>query len=201
MTWDEIARGLVALGGSMAILAIGLNVMNGTLAGSAALLVAVAALSILAPVLSLLGAMSWESIAKGLVALAGAFAVIGVAGLVLTPLVPTILGLSGAFALIGLAVLGIGAGLLATGAGLSAIAVGFTALATAGAAGATAIVASLTIIITGVASLIPAVIEKIGEGIIALCGVIAEGAPAIGEAVKAIVLSLVDVLVECVPVS
>ena len=35
--------------------------------------------------------------------------------------------------------------------------------------------------------------------IIAFCGVIAQGAPAIGEAVKAVVLTLVDVLVECVP--
>lgn len=199
MSWEEIAKGLVALGGSMAILAIGLNAMTGTLPGSAALLVAVAALAVLTPVLSILGAMSWESIAKGLVAIAGAFAVIGVAGLVLTPLVPTILGLGAAFALIGVGVLAIGAGLLAAGAGLSAVAVGFTALAAAGAAGATAIVASLTVIITGVASLIPAVIEKIGEGIIAFCKVIADGAPAIGEAIKSVVLSLVDVLVECVP--
>lgn len=199
MSWEEIAKGLVALGGSITILAVGLNVMTGTLPGSAALLVAAAALAVLTPVLSILGAMSWESIAKGLVSIAGAFAVIGVAGLVLTPLVPTILGLGAAFALIGVGVLGIGAGLLAAGAGLSAVAVGFTALATAGAAGATAIVASLTVIITGVASLIPAVIEKIGEGIIAFCKVIADGAPAIGEAVKAVVLSLVDVMVECVP--
>lgn len=199
MSWSEIAKGLTVLGGSMAILAIGLNVMTGTLAGSAALLVAVSALAVLTPVLSILGAMSWESITKGLVSIAGAFMVIGVAGLVLTPLVPTILGLAASFTLIGVGILGIGAGLLAAGAGLSAVAVGFTALAAAGAAGATAIVASLTVIITGVASLIPAVIEKIGEGLIALCKVIADGAPAIGEAVKAVVLSLVDVLVECVP--
>ena len=120
------------------------------------------------------------------------FAVLGIAGAVLTPLVPTILGLSGAFALIGVGVLAIGAGLLAAGTGLSALAVGFTALAAAGAAGATAIVASLTVIIPGVAALIPAVLEKIGEGIIAFCRVIAESAPAIGEAIKAVVLSLLD---------
>lgn len=199
MSWEEIARGLTVLGGSMAILAIGLNVMNGTLAGSAAMLVAAAALAVLTPVLSILGAMSWESIAKGLVSIAGAFAVLGIAGLVLTPLVPAILGLAGAFTLIGLGVLGIGVGLLAAGAGLSALAIGFTALATAGAAGATAIVASLTIIITGIASLIPAVVAKIGEAIIEFCKVISKGAPAIGEAIKAVVLTLVDVLVECVP--
>lgn len=199
MEWNEIAKGLVALGGSLGIMAVGLRAMTGTLSGSAAMLVAASALAILTPVLSILGAMSWTAIVKGLVSLAGAFTVIGVAGAVLTPLVPTILGLSGAMALIGIAVLGLGAGLLAAGTGLSAIAVGFTALAAAGTAGATAVVASLTVIITGIADLIPAIVAKIGEAIVEFCKVIANSAGEIGNAVKEVVLTLVDVLVECVP--
>ena len=199
MQWEEIGRGLTVMGGALAELAISLNFMKGTLGGSAALLVASGALAVLAPVLSILGALSWEAIAKGLISIAGAFTIIGVAGVVLTPLVPTILALSGAFALIGVGVLTIGAGLLAAGTGLSALAIGFTALATAGAAGATAIVAALTVIVTGIAGLIPAVLTKVGEGIIAICKVIAAGAPAIGEAVKAVVLTLIDVFVSCVP--
>lgn len=199
MQWEEIGRGLTVMGGALAELAISLNFMKGTLGGSAALLVASAALAVLAPVLSILGALSWEAIAKGLISIAGAFTIIGVAGAVLTPLVPTILALSGAFALIGVGVLTIGAGLLAAGTGLSALAIGFTALATAGAAGATAIVAALTVIVTGIASLIPAVLTKVGEGLIAICKVIAAGAPAIGEAVKAVILTLIDVFVSCVP--
>ena len=199
MQWEEIGRGLTVMGGALAELAISLNFMKGTLGGSAALLVASGALAVLAPVLSILGALSWEAIAKGLISIAGAFTIIGVAGAVLTPLVPTILALSGAFALIGVGVLTIGAGLLAAGTGLSALAIGFTVLATAGAAGATAIVAALTVIVTGIAGLIPAVLTKVGEGIIAICKVIAAGAPAIGEAVKAVVLTLIDVFVSCVP--
>lgn len=199
MQWEEIGRGLTVMGGALAELAISLNFMKGTLGGSAALLVASGALAVLAPVLSILGALSWEAIAKGLISIAGAFTIIGVAGAVLTPLVPTILALSGAFALIGVGVLTIGAGLLAAGTGLSALAIGFTALATAGAAGATAIVAALTVIVTGIAGLIPAVLTKVGEGIIAICKVIAAGAPAIGEAVKAVILTLIDVFVSCVP--
>lgn len=199
MQWEEIGRGLTVMGVALAELAISLNFMKGTLGGSAALLVASGALAVLAPVLSILGALSWEAIAKGLISIAGAFTIIGLAGAVLTPLVPTILALSGAFALIGVGVLTIGAGLLAAGTGLSALAIGFTALATAGAAGATAIVAALTVIVTGIAGLIPAVLTKVGEGIIAICKVIAAGAPAIGEAVKAVVLTLIDVFVSCVP--
>lgn len=199
MQWEEIGRGLTVMGGALAELAISLNFMKGTLGGSAALLVASGALAVLAPVLSILGALSWEAIAKGLISIAGAFTIIGVAGAVLTPLVPTILALSGAFALIGVGVLTIGAGLLAAGTGLSALAIGFTALATAGAAGATAIVAALTVIVTGIAGLIPAVLTKVGEGIISICKVIAAGAPAIGEAVKSVILTLIDVFVSCVP--
>lgn len=199
LSWEQVAKGLITLGGAMTILAIGLNTMTGTLAGSAALLVAASALLVLTPVLAILGAISWSSIVKGLVTLAGAFAVLGVAGAVLTPLVPSILALSGSLALIGVAVVGIGAGLALAGAGLSALAVGLTALAAAGTAGATAIVASLTVIITGVAALIPAIVAKIGEAIVEFCKVIADSAGAIGEAVKAVVLMLVDVLVECVP--
>ena len=199
MQWEEIGRGLTVMGGALAELAISLNFMKGTLGGSAALLVASAALTVLAPVLSTLGALSWEAIAKGLISIAGAFTIIGVAGAVLTPLVTTILALSGAFALIGVGVLTIGAGLLAAGTGLSALAIGFTALATAGAAGATAIVAALTVIVTGIVSLIPAVLTKVGEGLIAICKVIAAGAPVIGEAVKSVILTLIDLFVSCVP--
>ena len=199
MQWNEIGRGLTVLGISMAELAIGLNLMKGTLSGSAAMLVAAAALAILTPVLTTLGHLSWEEIAKGLVSIAGAFTVMGVAGAVLGPLVPAILGLAGAFTLIGVGILALGAGLLAAGAGLAEVAFGLTALAAAGAAGATAIVAALTVIVTGIIGLIPAILEQIGYGIIAVCKVIAEGVPVIGEAIKAIVLTVVDVLVECVP--
>ena len=71
-SWEQIAKGLVTMGVALAELAIGLNFMKGTLGGSAAMLVAAAALAVLTPVLSVLGAMSWMSIAKGLVTIAGA---------------------------------------------------------------------------------------------------------------------------------
>ena len=199
MSWEGIAKSLVAMGGALAELAIGLNFMNGTLAVSPAMLVAAGALAVLTPVLFTLGSMSWESIAKGLITVAGAFTVIGAAGAILTPLLPTILGLGGAFALIGVGIAGLGAGLLLVGTGLTAIAVGITGLATSLGAGVTIIVAGLTSIITGIAALIPAIAQQLGEAVIAFAEVITNGAPAIGSAVKALVLTLVDVLVECVP--
>ena len=199
MSWEAIAKGLVAMGGALAELAIGLNFMNGTLAGSAALLVAAGALAVLTPVLVVLGNMSWESIAKGLVMIAGAFTVMGVAGAVLGPLTPSILAISGALALLGVGAVAIGAGLTLIGAGLTSISVGLVSLAASFASSGALIVGGLSAIVLGFAGLIPAIAEKIGEAIVAFCGAISSGAPAIGEAVKAIVLTLVDVLVQCVP--
>ena len=181
MTWDEIGRGLAVLGGSLLILAVALNLMKSTLAGSAALLIAAGALAILAPVLKVLGGMSWESIAKGLVAVAGAFAILGIAGLLLGPLTPVILALSGALALAGVAMLafGVGVGVLAAGLG---VLVGVVAT------GATAITAAIVAVAVG-----------IGQGIVEIIRTIGDSATAIGEAFKAIVLTLVDVIVECAP--
>lgn len=198
-TWEEISKGLVTMGGALAELSIALNLMNGTLAGSAALLIASASLAVLAPVLSILGAMSWEAIAKGLVSLAGAFAIIGVAGAVLSPIIPSILALAGAFTLIGVGVAATGAGLLAAGLGLQALAIGLTAIAAAGTAGATALVAALAVIITGVADLIPAVLVKLAEGIAQFCVALAGAAPQILESLVVIITACLAAISNVVP--
>ena len=198
-TWEEIAKGLVTMGGALAELSIALNLMSGTLAGSAALVVASAALAVIAPTLSILGALSWEAIAKGLISLAGAFTIIGVAGAVLAPIIPSILALAGAFTLIGVGVAATGAGLLAVGIGLQALAIGITAIATAGAASATAFVAAIAVIITGVAELIPAVLIKLAEGIASFCVALAAAAPQILESLTIIISACLTAIAEVVP--
>lgn len=192
MSWEEIGRGLTVMGGALAELAIALNLMNGTLAGSAALIIAAGALAIIAPVMKTLGGLSWESIGKGLVALAGAFAVIGIAGALLTPLVPTLLGLAGAMALFGAATLGLGVG-------IAAIAWAFTALATAGAAGATAFVAALGAITVGLLGLIPDIARVIGEMVVALCDVIIAVAPKLAETLLVVISEVLASLAQYTP--
>lgn len=130
MDWEEIGKAMTVLAGGLVILAGGLYLMTGTLLGSAALVVATAALVLLVPVLSALGAMSWQEIVTGLAALAGVFTLIGIAGLLLTPVVPTLILLGVALTLIGGSMLLAGAGMLAFGAGLTAIGL---AVATSGA--------------------------------------------------------------------
>ena len=194
MKWEEIGKGLASMGGSLLILAVALNVMKGTLAGSIAMIIAAGALAILVPVMKSLGGMSWTEIAKGLIAIAGAFAVVGIAGLLLGPLLPVILGLAAAFALFGIATLGIGAGLTLIGVGLTAISVGFTALGTSVAGGATAIVAGLTVIIVGLLNLIPTVARKLGEGLVEFARVVAEYTPQLAESFLKMFLGVLDAL-------
>ena len=192
MEWDEIKRGFTAMGGALAGLAVGLILMTGTMSGAAAMIIAAGAMAIMAPVMKSLGEMSWTQIGKGLVTIAGAFAVMGIAGLLLAPLVPTILGLAAAFALFGVATIGIGAG-------LALIGVGITAIAGSIAAGATAIVAGLAAIIKGVIDLIPEIVLGIGEAILAICVVVKECTPAIVETFFVLITEICKTLEEYVP--
>ena len=199
MDSDALAKSLIGIVGAMTTLVVGLNSMNGTLKGSAALVIAASALLLLTPVLVTLGSMSWESIAKGLFTLAAAFTVLGIAGALLGPIVPSIVGLCASLALAGVAIMGIGVGLGMVGIGLAAVATGLATLAAAGTAGATAIVASLTVIVTGIAGLIPVIIEKLGDAFNAIADAIASNTVHIGRAVKEVILMILDVWKDCFP--
>lgn len=161
MSWEEIGKGLTVLAASLAILAAGLIAMTGTLLGSAALLIAAAALAILTPVLVTLGSLSWEAIAKGMVTLAGAFTILGLAGLILTPLAPAIVALS-------LSLLAVGAGMALAGAGALAFATAFSLFVAAATAG---------IGVTGaLIALIPKFLTSFAQGIIDFAKTIGEQA-------------------------
>ena len=192
MDWSSIGKGLTVLGGSMLILAVGLNAMKSTLAGAASLLVASQGLLILAGVLKIMGNMSWGEIGKSLITLAGAFTVMGVAGALLSPIIPAILGLAGAAALFGVAALAIGGGLTLIGLGISAI-------SGALAVGATAIVAGLNIIIVGILDLIPTIGAKLAEGIVAIAKVLGQCAPQLAESLLKLVYETLVALAKYTP--
>ena len=185
MTWEEIAKGLITMGGALTIITVALQFIQGALGGAAALLVIAGALAILTPVLKVLGGMTWQEIATGLITLAGTFAVIGGAALLLAPVTPAILALAGSITLLGVAVTLIGGGVLALSAGLSALGI-------AGTAG----VATLVLAVTGLIGLVPMFITQIANSIIAFAKVIGEGAPtlvrAFGEVIKAVCMAIIE---------
>lgn len=188
MSWEGIAKSLVTLAGSLVILAAAMTVMTGTLAGAAALLIVAGALRILAPVLVAFGNMSWGQIAAGLIMLAGAFTVIGVAGLLLTPLAPTLLILGAAITLIGVGCLAAGAGITAFAAGLASL---IASLSTVG--------SSIQDFINTLIESIPLLIQKLGEGFVKFVEVIVQNGEVILDAFVTILTALVTAIGEVVP--
>lgn len=188
MGWEQIAKGLVTLAASLIIIAGALFVMDGTLVGSAALLIAVAALTLLVPVMTALGGMDLWSIIKAFIALAGAFIIIGLAGLILTPLVPSLLGL-------GAAILLLGAGAALAGLGVLAFATAISVLAAVGAAGVAVVVG----LVVALVALIPYMATQLGLGVIAFATVIATSGPAIATAMTAVMNAFLDAVKEVIP--
>ena len=188
MSWDDVARGLASLAGSMLILAVAMRAMEKTIVGAYAIKIVVPSLIALAVAMKIMGSMSWIEIARGLALLAGSFIILGVAGAVLGPLAPVIMALAKSVALLGLACLAMGAGVVMLGVGLTTLA---AALAASGGA--------IVVFVTSLIGLIPYLIEQIGVGIIKLCEVISGSAAAICEAATVIIVALVDALVASVP--
>ena len=188
MQWDEIGRGLTVLAGALTILAVAMYAMSGTLLGAAAMVVAAGALALLTPQLLMLSQMSWEGLGIGLLSMAGAFTVLGLAGLLLTPVIPTLLGLAGAITLIGLGAVACGTGLTLIGAGLTTIgvAVGGSGLL---------IVEFLKQLI----DLLPKIGTKWGEAMIAFAQAIQEGAPQLVSAFKAVLEEIIAAMNELIP--
>jgi tape measure domain-containing protein len=188
MSKNEIIKSLTVLAASLISIAVAVRVMQGSLSGAAAILVVAAALRILLPVLTTLGKMSWEEIIKGLVGLAGVFVIIGIAGLVLAPIVPVLFALAAAIGLLALAV-------LAAGVGVLAFAVGLSILAAAG----TGAVAAIVGIVAGLVGLIPYVMEQIALGLVAFAKVIAVSGPAILDAIKTLMNAFLDAIISVIP--
>lgn len=77
LSWDEISRGLAAMGGALGELVASLSILSkvgggGSLLGSLGILIAVQALGPLSDSLKKFGEMDWDSIGRGLAAMGGA---------------------------------------------------------------------------------------------------------------------------------
>lgn len=174
MSPQELATGLIGIAGAMAVLVIGLNAMEGTLKGSAAMIVAATALAILGGTMKAIAGIGMEGVVTALVGLAGVFGVVAIAGMAMEPIIPVILGL-------GAALVAIGAGVTLVGVGLTAIAAGITALSVALTAGVSSIITSIQLIVVALIGLIPLIVKSLAAGLVT------------------IVKALIDALVECVP--
>ena len=185
LSWDEIVRSLVAMGGGLAILAGAMALMGIPLvmAGSVGILASAAAMMMLAPALVLLGTMSWDAIGRGLTMLGASLAILAVGGLLMIPA-------SVGFVLLGAAMLAIGTGALLAGTGMALFATGFLALAGSAALGAEAIKMALT----SISEMIPTMMAAFAQGLIDFALVIAGGAVEFTAAMTTLLQSLIDAI-------
>lgn len=181
LEWDQIARGLVALGGSLLIMAAGLTLMQWALPGAIALTVASVGLLALAGALAALGALGWAVIGTGIALLT--VALLGLA----VGLTAMLIALPGALAL------------TVAATGFLLLASGIVALTAAMAGGVGVIITGLTSILLAIIGLVPAMIAAIAAGIVAFCVELAAGGAAITAAIVAIVLALCAALIKIVP--
>ena len=187
-SWEEIGKSLVALAGSLTILAVAIYAMSGCLLGAAAMLVMAGALAILTPQLVALGQLSLAQIGTGLLALAGAFTVIGVAGAVLGLISPLLIAFAAAVALVGVGVAAAGAGMLAFGTGFAAVA---AAIAASG--------ALIIEFLKQTVELLPQLGLKAGEAMVNFAGAVANGAPQIIGAFTTILQAIITAISTNIP--
>ena len=188
LSWEEIAKGLVGIAGALIPLAIATNFMSGSITGALAMVIVAGGLHILVGVIKEIGNLSIAQLATGLIGLALALGVIGLAGVLLAPAIPAILGL-------GAALLLLGGGFALFGVGVAAVAKGFQILAKVGGAGAQALGAALV----AVAKTIPEFLKAIGEGILELIQIFIDAAPVLIKGLTEIVAHILESIVELTP--
>lgn len=150
MSPEQIAAGLITLGGALLIIVIAVNAMQGAIVGAAAMLVVGIALMALAVALKILGSMSLAEIGLALLALVGTLAIFGGAAALLTPVIPSML-------LLGAALIVLAIGLAAIGAAALVLSIGLGALAVSGLAGVGILIA-IALAVTPLTLLAPAIL-------------------------------------------
>lgn len=118
LSWKQVLSSLAATAGAMGILVVSLRQMDGMMKNAATMLVLSTALVVLAGALTLLSGIGILGVATSLAGLAGTFLILGIAGKVLAPLIPTFVKLAGSIATLGLSMAILGAGIAVIGTGL-----------------------------------------------------------------------------------
>ena len=158
LSWEGIAKGLVSIAGSLALLVGAAVILNKT-GGDAGLGFLSLGLVAIAGAIKMLSSIPIEGVGVALLALAGTFAILGVAGIALGPMLPVLIGLSGT-----LAVFAVSLSLVA--GSIALLSIGLAALAASGMAGVVAIREALKSII----GLIPDLLQTIAASYEELLG-------------------------------
>lgn len=196
MSWGDYLSAVFRLGLVIAGLVYAANSAEASLEGVGAVALLAGAVLLLAGALSIIGGMSMEQIGNALLGLAGGLLILLGAAAIAEFVAPGLFALALAIAAIGMTVIGVLAG-------ITILVMAFTAfisvISLAGPAIGTGMVAIASGIAAG-ASIIAAASPAIQAALIGVANAIKNAAPAMGEALLALVKAFGPVLVELVKV-
>jgi tape measure domain-containing protein len=190
MSWGDIAKGLVGVGGALAAVGAGMKLMGGgpgLVIQAAGLMLVAVALNALAVAMKIFGSMKWEDMAKGLVGIAGALTAIGLGMQLIGPeillVAPGLLLAAAAITLLSGAIMSFGAmkwedlakGIIGMAGSLAALGLAIQLIPPTVALQAAGLVI-LAVALNGIAAAIKVMgamnVEAIIKGITALAGVL-----------------------------
>lgn len=201
---EDIKKSLIAIGGALAEFVLALNLIKGTLGSAASLTTMTVAINLLVPALTGLGNLSLAQIGTGLLAIAGAFGVVGAAAFILAPLTPVITALS-----LAMSALAISLGALMALASVSQFfgnlasslsllnSLNFQVFLNGIKAMAWLLVEFVAGIFKGLATIAGTIATSIASIITAVCDGIAQAAPSIGNALAQLIVTVCNVIVQC----
>jgi tape measure domain-containing protein len=188
MSWEEIAKGLVAMAGALGIIAAAMFAMQSAIPGAVALTIVAFALGVLVAVLKTFELINFEDLLESLGKMALALGVIAAVALLLSEAIPVILALGIALSVLGVAFALFGAGIFLIGKGLAEI-------ARSGEAASKNIVA----ILSQVGKALPALLSGFARGLIDFVKIITDAAPVFAKAIGALLEAMITQLEKLVP--
>lgn len=193
MDMGALAQGLIALTIVLVGMVAAMTLANGSLAGAAAILIVAAAISILVPPLVALGNLSLAQVGIALIALAGAFIIIGVAAMLLGP--------AGSIAMVafalGLTAVGFAMGMV--GVTILAFTAALTALAALTVTGIASIIGALSLLLIGLVTLIPQMVTLVVTFVTEMARGFAEAGPAVAESMGILILGVLTAMATYIP--
>jgi tape measure domain-containing protein len=185
MKVGTLIKGIAAMGGALVVLGTGLMFMSGSLAGSAALLLAASAFLILGPAIAFMGTLHWSTIISGLAAIAVTLGVLAIAG---TVVAAPITALSLALGALGIA-------LTLITAPVYVFAQALALLGASGTKGIGVMIAALTAFV----ALLPNIVINFLKGLVQIIASIAELAPKVAVAIGTIIDTLLGIVIAAAP--
>ena len=188
MSWEEVSRGLTALGGALLVLSLAMESMKGIKDGAVALLIAAPALLLLVAILKKFAGMAFSEIGKALLFIAGVFVIFGAAAYALGPKIEILQKLSNVVLKMGLGFAAIGVGLLALSTGIATTSLSIIA-----------VTKTIYVIFETLLSLIPMFFRKIAEGILEFGKILTSSITVLSDIIKALISAACSALRESIP--